>query len=111
AKVEYGLLPLSALGLTLSTLAFATISPHLPRLMVIMTLIGIFSGLLFVPLNALLQARSPPDRRGPVIAFSNTLVYVGMLARSRLALILAQLEISPQGTFLNVSLVLLASFF
>ena len=30
AKVEYGLLPLGALGLTVSTLAFAVIGPGLP---------------------------------------------------------------------------------
>ena len=66
AKVEYGLLPLGALGLTVCTLAFAAIGPNLPGLMLIMALMGIFSGLLFVPLNALLQARSParPPRRG-----------------------------------------------
>ncbi len=83
-KVEYGLLPLGALGLTACTLAFAVIGPNLPGLMVIMALMGIFSGLLFVPLNALLQARAPGRRRGrgAVIAFANVLVYAGMLADS-----------------------------
>ena len=57
AKVEYGLLPLGALGLTSDTLAFAAIGPGWPGLIAIMALMGIFSGLLFVPLNALLQAR------------------------------------------------------
>ncbi len=40
-----------------------------------MALLGIFSGLLFVPLNALLQWRSPADRRGAIIAMANVLVY------------------------------------
>ncbi len=110
AKVEYGLLPLGALGLTLCTLAFAAIGPRLPGLIAIMTLMGIFSGLLFVPLNALLQARSPDDRRGAVIAFSNTLVYVGMLGGSVIALVLGQLGVPPRGTFLGLSLALLAGF-
>jgi acyl-[acyl-carrier-protein]-phospholipid O-acyltransferase/long-chain-fatty-acid--[acyl-carrier-protein] ligase len=110
-KVEYGLLPLGALGLTVCTLAFAAIGPNLPGLMLIMALMGLFSGLLFVPLNALLQARSPNDRRGAVIAMSNAMVYVGMLAGSILALVLAEADVSPRGTFAGVSLVLLAGFF
>ena len=84
AKVEYGLLPLGALGLTLSTLAFAAIGPRLEGLMVIMGLMGIFAGLLLVPLNALLQARAPANRRGAVIALTNVLTYAGMLAGSGL---------------------------
>jgi acyl-[acyl-carrier-protein]-phospholipid O-acyltransferase/long-chain-fatty-acid--[acyl-carrier-protein] ligase len=110
-KVEYGLLPLGALGLTVCTLAFAIIGPRLGGLMLIMTLMGIFSGLLFVPLNALLQARSPADRRGAVIALANALVYLGMLAGSGLALMLARANVSPRGTFLGASLMLLAGFF
>ena len=54
-----------------------------------MALIGVFSGLLFVPLNALIQWRAPDDRRGAVIALANMLVNVGMLAGSVLALSLA----------------------
>jgi acyl-[acyl-carrier-protein]-phospholipid O-acyltransferase/long-chain-fatty-acid--[acyl-carrier-protein] ligase len=110
AKVEYGLLPLGALGLTSGTLAFAIIGPDIVGTMIIMTLLGIFSGLLSVPLNALLQWRSPPDRRGAIISFANTLVYVGMLIGSILALVLAQAGVSPRGTFLGVSIVLLGCF-
>ena len=96
-KVEYGLLPLGALGLTLATLAFAAIGPNLPGLLVIMTAMGISAGLTFVPLNALLQARSPSDRRGAILAMSNTLVYLGMLAGSGLALGLGVTSTSPRG--------------
>src|SRR5262249_41876014 len=59
AKVEYGLLPLGALGLTVCTLLFAAVGPGIVGTMIIMTFLGIFSGFLFVPLNALLQWRSP----------------------------------------------------
>ena len=110
AKVEYGLLPLGALGLTGGTLAFAVLGPDIVGTMIIMTLLGIFSGFLFVPLNALLQWRSPTDRRGAIIAFANALVYAGMLMGSVLALVLAQAGVSPRGTFLGVSVVLLGCF-
>ena len=84
-KVEYGLLPLGALGLTVCTLLFAVIGPGMVGTMIIMAMLGIFSGMLFVPLNALLQWRAPADRRGAVIAFANVLVYFGMLMGSVLA--------------------------
>jgi acyl-[acyl-carrier-protein]-phospholipid O-acyltransferase / long-chain-fatty-acid--[acyl-carrier-protein] ligase len=110
AKVEYGLLPLGALGLTAGTLAFAIIGPGIEGTVIIMTILGIFSGLLFVPLNALLQWRSPPDRRGAIISFANALVYAGMLMGSVLALVLAWAGVPPRGTFLGVSIVLLGCF-
>ena len=110
SKVEYGLLPMGALGLMLSTLAFAAIGPRLGGTIVVMTLLGIFSGLLFVPLNALLQWRSPPDRRGAIIAVSNVLVYVGMFMASILALGLGRAGIAARDTFLGASIVLLGGF-
>jgi acyl-[acyl-carrier-protein]-phospholipid O-acyltransferase/long-chain-fatty-acid--[acyl-carrier-protein] ligase len=106
AKVEYGLLPLGALGLTLSTLAFAVIGPGLAGSIVLMALLGIFSGFLFVPLNALLQWRSPADRRGAIISMANMLVYAGMLVGSTLALVLAREGVLARGTFLGASIVL-----
>ncbi len=110
AKVEYGLLPLGALGLTTGTLGFAVLGPGIVGTMIIMTFLGIFSGFLFVPLNALLQWRSPSDRRGAIIALANVLVYAGMLMGSVLAFVLAQAGVSPRGTFLGVSIVLLGCF-
>jgi acyl-[acyl-carrier-protein]-phospholipid O-acyltransferase/long-chain-fatty-acid--[acyl-carrier-protein] ligase len=110
SKVEYGLLPLGALGLTITTLAFAAIQPRVAGTIVVMSVLGIFSGLLFVPLNALLQWRAPADRRGAIIAISNTLVYGGMLIGSVTALLLARWEIAAQGTFLGASIVLCAGF-
>ena len=109
-KVEYGLLPLGALGLTAGTLAFAIIGPGMAGTMIIMALLGIFSGLLFVPLNALLQWRAPADRRGAIIAFANVLVYAGMLMGSVLALALAKAGVDPRGTFLGVSIILMGCF-
>jgi acyl-[acyl-carrier-protein]-phospholipid O-acyltransferase / long-chain-fatty-acid--[acyl-carrier-protein] ligase len=106
AKVEYGLLPLGALGLTLSTLAFAVIGPGLAGTILLMGSVGVFSGLLFVPLNALLQWRSPADRRGAVLAMANVLIYAGMLLGSGLALVLADAGVSARGTFLGASIAL-----
>ena len=106
SKVEYGLVPLGALGLTLSTLAFALIGPGLAGTILLMGLVGFSAGLVFVPLSALIQWRSPEDRRGAVIALGNMLVDVGMLAGSILAMVLAVGGFSVRGTFLGASAVL-----
>ena len=90
ATVEYGLLPLGALGLTITTLAFALIGPQLLGTIVVLRLLGLFSGFLIVPLNAIIQWRSPPDRRGAILAVANALVYGGMLVGSVLALALGR---------------------
>jgi acyl-[acyl-carrier-protein]-phospholipid O-acyltransferase/long-chain-fatty-acid--[acyl-carrier-protein] ligase len=110
SKVEYGLLPLGALGLCASTLLFALLGPELPGTILLLGCAGIFSGLLFVPLNALLQWRAPPDRRGAVIALSHALVYGGMIVGSVCALALAHAGISARGSFLCGSLALGAGF-
>ncbi|WP_237722715.1 acyl-[ACP]--phospholipid O-acyltransferase [Singulisphaera acidiphila] len=106
AKVEYGLLPLGALGLTATTLAFGVMMPGVVGTLILMTLIGLFCGLLFVPLNALLQWRAPADGRGAVISLANVLVYGGMLIGSGLAWELADVGVTAQGTFLIASVAL-----
>ncbi len=106
SKVEYGLLPLGAIGLTVCTLAFAAIGPGLAGTMVLMGLLGISAGLLFVPINALLQWRSPVDRRGAILSFSNAMVCGGMLLGSVIALVLARFGLTARGTFLGASIVL-----
>jgi len=110
SKVEYGLLPLGALGLCLSTLAFALIGPGEAGTYALMGLVGVSSGLLFVPLNALIQWRAPDDRRGAVIALTNVLVYAGMLAGSLAAMGLAAAGVEARGTFLGASVVLAGGF-
>lgn len=110
SKVEYGLLPLGALGLTLSALAFGLLSPGVAGTIALMALMGTFSGILFVPLNALVQWRAPDDRRGAVIALTNVLVFGGMLAGSVLAMATARAGLSVPHTFLAASAVLALGF-
>ena len=76
-----------------------------------MGLIGVFSGLLFVPLNALLQWRAPDDRRGAVIALANVLVYRRHARRlGRWRWCWPRRGVSARGTFLGASIVLAGGF-
>jgi acyl-[acyl-carrier-protein]-phospholipid O-acyltransferase/long-chain-fatty-acid--[acyl-carrier-protein] ligase len=90
-KIEVGHIPLGAIGLTVCLLFLGFFSPDLPGTLVGMAGLGLSSGFIVVPINSLIQWRAPQDRRGAVIAFSNTLVFGGVLCGSLGAGALAQL--------------------
>ncbi|HKQ63140.1 MAG TPA: AMP-binding protein, partial [Candidatus Polarisedimenticolaceae bacterium] len=108
AKVEVGLIPLGALGLAVFSLALALLAPGFVGLAVLLALLGISSGLIVVPLDALLQWRSPADRRGSVIALANVFVFGGVLAGSLLAEALARAGLSPRGILAGAAVATLA---
>ncbi len=103
AKVEYGLLPLGAIGLTFSMLLIGLLTPQLPGTLLCMFLLGIGGGLVVVPINALIQWRAPQDRRGAVIALSNTMVFAGVLIGSLSGGTLAHAGFSSAGIMLAAS--------
>ena len=100
--VEIGLVPLGSIGLTLFGLDLAYASTLLPavngelalgallgrpgvwRVMADLLLLGIFGGFFIVPLYALVQLRSTPDKRARIIAANNIInaffMVVGALA-------------------------------
>lgn len=106
-KVELGLVPFGAIGLTVFgiDIYFATLN-HPPvttlthsiaaflalpgNLRVLLDIIGlgIFSGLYIVPLYALVQARSEPSHRARVIAGNNILNALFMVVASLLTMLL-----------------------
>ena len=104
SKVEYGLIPLGATLMAVACLLLALLSPQLTGLLVLMALLGVGSGFLIVPLNALIQWLSPSDRRGAVIALSNVFVFTGIFLGSISAMLLASLRFSPQSILLVASL-------
>ena len=79
-KVEMGLVPLGSLGMAFFATVLGVVTPGFWGTLACMAALGTSAGLLLVPLNALLQWRAPEDRRGSVIALSNVLVGIGMLA-------------------------------
>ena len=104
-KVEFGLLPLGAALLALLTLLFGLWLPSFWPTLGVMVLLGGAGGLLVVPINALIQWRSPSDARGAVISFANFWVYVASLAGSLAAGALASAELATRSIFLVTTLV------
>ncbi|MGC1661305.1 MAG: acyl-[ACP]--phospholipid O-acyltransferase [Candidatus Acidiferrales bacterium] len=101
-KIEYGLIPLGALGMTvfgallyLPGLTLATTAIHL-------SLLGFFGGFFAVPLNALIQHRPRPEEKGGVIAAANLLSFVGVFAAAGAYYLFSSgLHETPRGVFLD----------
>ncbi len=108
SKVEYGLIPLGAVLMTAAGFTLAALSPEFQVLLMLMVIIGVASGLIVVPLNALIQWHAPADRRGGVIALANVFVFGGILLGSLSAGFFAELGFSPGGLFLVSSVALAA---
>ncbi|MCA9498517.1 MAG: MFS transporter, partial [Nitrospira sp.] len=100
AKVELGYLPLGGVGISASLFALGFGSPQLGGTLLAMACLGFASGFVVVPLNALIQWRSPADRRGAVIAFANTLVFGGVLLGSLGSGFLSNIGLSASHIFL-----------
>ena len=99
-RIEYGLIPLGATGASIALSFLGGLTPPLFGTFLILGLLGISCSFIFVPLNAILQWRSPPDRRGAVISFSNTCVFTGILLGSLAGGSLANVGFSTSNIFL-----------
>ncbi len=85
--VEIGLVPLGSLGISFFAFDLALFGNgawHLPlglpaRAAFDLVALGLASGCFIVPLNALLQQRSPEGMKGRLIAFSNVLTFTAVL--------------------------------
>src|SRR5262249_51267830 len=63
SKVEWGLIPMGAVGLGALTFLLGSVAPGFWGTFALLLVLGLSSGLLVVPLNSLIQWRAPADRR------------------------------------------------
>ena len=90
AKIEYGLIPVGAVGMTVFGFLSASHGISLERAAVYLGLLGFFGGFYAVPLNALIQHRPDPARKGGVIAAANLISFVGVFAAAGVYFALAE---------------------
>jgi acyl-[acyl-carrier-protein]-phospholipid O-acyltransferase/long-chain-fatty-acid--[acyl-carrier-protein] ligase len=102
-KIEYGLVPLGALGITVGTalasrpgLDLAAFAWHLGWL-------GFFGGFFCVPTGALIQHRPAPDAKGAALGAANTLSFVGVVVASATFVGLRKLGLSAPDIFLTAA--------
>src|SRR5215469_477732 len=100
-KIEYGLIPLGAIGLTVFSIALASSHLSFTAVMVLLALLGFFGGFFAVPVNALIQHRPEIERRGAVLATAGVLSFVGIgLSGLAYSLLVSFLHLSPSMVFL-----------
>ncbi len=87
--IEMGLIPLGAIGVTLSLLLLPSLT-HKILILPAFLIFGFFGGLLIVPLNALIQYNSAGKNLGKILAANNFVQNVAMLFFLVLTAILAQ---------------------
>jgi hypothetical protein len=114
-KIEMGLVPLGALGMTLFAADFAFAHSGIPenllntlefilykhnwRILLDIFLIGIFSGLYLVPLYTLIQNRSLAENRSRVIAVTNVVSAIFMTFASVIAILFLNLNFTISQLF------------
>jgi acyl-[acyl-carrier-protein]-phospholipid O-acyltransferase/long-chain-fatty-acid--[acyl-carrier-protein] ligase len=81
-KIEYGLIPMGSIGLTISVGVLGIAGLSYLQVAVVVAALGFSSGFFVVPLNALLQHRPSPERRGGTLAAANLLSFVGVFLGS-----------------------------
>jgi len=109
-KIEYGLIPLGALGITL--FGFLLAAPAMPfnAVLLLLAALGFFGGFFIVPISALLQHRPEEQHRGGVLATANLLSFVGILLASVVYYVEKHsLHLGPTGIFFWTSFLTLAA--
>ncbi|HMF91279.1 MAG TPA: acyl-[ACP]--phospholipid O-acyltransferase [Candidatus Angelobacter sp.] len=100
-KIEYGLMPLGAFGMTVMAALVGALPHSFTSAMVMLGGLGIFGGFFAVPVNAIIQHRPAADKKGGVIAAANLLSFIAGAAASGMYFLLTDLgHLNPRGVFL-----------
>jgi acyl-[acyl-carrier-protein]-phospholipid O-acyltransferase/long-chain-fatty-acid--[acyl-carrier-protein] ligase len=89
-KIEYGLVPLGAAGMTVFSFMVSRPDLNLWHARSELALLGFFGGFYAVPLGALIQHRPTPETKGGVIGASNLFSFSGIFLAAGVYYILAQ---------------------
>src|SRR3954468_8050448 len=109
-RIEYGLIPLGAVGMTIFGILLSghglTFWQVLPRL----AWLGFFGGFFVVPVSAITQHRPDESEKGGVLAAANLLSFVGVfLAAGVYFLLSGPLHLDARHIFLVCALITVAS--
>lgn len=104
-NIEFGIVPVGAIGLAATSMALGMATPGWVNALTAILLMGFFSGLFIVPLNAFIQYRSPSERRGEIIAAANFLSFLGIaLSAGAIWIFREMMGLTARGCFVAVGL-------
>ncbi len=107
--VELGLVPIGALGISISAFMLDFFSENLLMVIPLVTLLGICGGIFEIPLDSYIQVASPKQSRGQMVAATNFMSFVGVLFAS--ALIYLNSEVFGLNSDKGFSLIGIMTFF
>ena len=109
-KIEYGLVPLGAFGITVACLLLTVPGLSLWSTLSRLAILGFAGGFFIVPISALLQHRPDKSKKGEVLASANLLSFVGVFLASGVHFLLAVVFYqSPGRIFLVCGVLTLAA--
>ncbi|MGO9340686.1 MAG: acyl-[ACP]--phospholipid O-acyltransferase [Terracidiphilus sp.] len=105
-KIEYGLIPLGAIGMTVSGFALGGFHFGLIGSGILLGVLGFWAGFYAVPVNALIQHRPAEKDKGGIIAAANLLSFVGIALSSGVYYIFtAFIHLNPRGVIVAASFI------
>jgi acyl-[acyl-carrier-protein]-phospholipid O-acyltransferase/long-chain-fatty-acid--[acyl-carrier-protein] ligase len=105
-KIEYGLIPLGAIGMTVTAFAFGTMHLGLIGSGVTLGVLGFWAGFFAVPVNALIQHRPAEKDKGGIIAAANLLSFVGMALSSGVYFVFTEyVHLNSRGVIVAASFI------
>src|SRR5713226_7816639 len=109
-KIEYGLVPLGSLGMTVLGILLSLHDLTFTGVLLLLAGLGFAGGFFIVPINALIQHRPEEDKKGGVIAAANLLSFIGIGGASGIYFALTRFaHLGPGAIFFWASLGTLAA--
>ena len=99
-KIEYGLVPLGSIWLTVFCALLGAPGLAMREVVVRLALAGFFGGFFVVPIGALLQYRPLPERKAGVLGASNLLSFVGVMLGFAVNYALRRSGLTPPQVFM-----------
>jgi acyl-[acyl-carrier-protein]-phospholipid O-acyltransferase/long-chain-fatty-acid--[acyl-carrier-protein] ligase len=105
-KIEYGLIPLGSIGMTVTGFVLGGMHVGLLGSGVLLGALGFWAGFYAVPVNALIQHRPEEKDKGGIIAAANLLSFVGIAISSGVYYIFtAFIHLNPRGVIIASSFI------
>jgi acyl-[acyl-carrier-protein]-phospholipid O-acyltransferase/long-chain-fatty-acid--[acyl-carrier-protein] ligase len=109
-KIEYGLIPMGSIGMTLLAVWLSLPGLSFAAVIGLLAALGFTAGFFIVPINALIQHRPNEKDKGGVIAAANLLSFVGVFAAGGFYYLQTHvLHLDPRAIFGSSSLINIAA--
>ncbi len=103
-KIEYGLIPLGSIGMTVTGIVLGAVHVNTLGSAVLLSILGFWAGFFAVPVNALIQHRPADEDKGGVIAAANLLSFIGIALSSAVYYVFTQfINLNPKEVILAAS--------